>query len=186
MTLLGDFIKSATVIQPFFMGIVIAVIMGMALTAPISSVAIAVAIGLDGLAGGAAVVGCSVQMLGFALMARKDNNLGTVLSIAVGTSMLQFKNILKKPILWLPTIIASAILGPLSTLVFKTETIASGAGMGTSGLVGQFGTFAAMGYNLESYLAVGVLQIALPLVLVLIFDLIMRKMNWLKPGDLKV
>ncbi|HQN74743.1 MAG TPA: PTS sugar transporter subunit IIC, partial [Bacillota bacterium] len=111
MDLLGQFIQTATTIQPFLMGIVIAVVMGMALTAPISSAAIAIAISLGGIAGGAAVVGCSVQMLGFAIMSRKDNNIGTVISVAIGTSMLQFKNILKKPIIWLPTIMVSAILG---------------------------------------------------------------------------
>ena len=110
MRAIGDFIQWATNVQPFLMGIIIAVVMGMALTAPISSAAIAISISLGGIAGGAAVVGCCVQMLGFAVMSRKDNNIGTVISVGIGTSMLQFKNILKKPIIWLPTIIVSAIL----------------------------------------------------------------------------
>ena len=105
MTALGLFIDNATKLQPFLMGIIISVVMGMALTAPISSAALAIAIGISGIAGGAAVVGCCVQMLGFAVMSRKDNNIGIVLSVAFGTSMLQFKNILRKPIIWLPTII---------------------------------------------------------------------------------
>jgi hypothetical protein len=186
MDYFGDLIQVATNLQPFIMGIIIAVIMGMALTAPISSAAIAIAISLGGIAGGAAVVGGSVQMLGFAIMSRKDNNIGTVISIAIGTSMLQFKNILKKPIIWLPTIIVSAILGPLSTLVFKTQTVPTGAGMGTSGLVGQFSTFDAMGVSSVSWLAVIVLQIVLPIILVLIIDIIFRKKGLIKPGDLKI
>jgi len=186
MDYFGDLIQVATNLQPFIMGIIIAVIMGMALTAPISSAAIAIAISLGGIAGGAAVVGGSVQMLGFAIMSRKDNNIGTVISIAIGTSMLQFKNILKKPIIWLPTIIVSAILGPLSTLVFKTQTVPTGAGMGTSGLVGQFSTFDAMAVSSASWLAVIVLQIVLPIILVLIIDIIFRKKGIIKPGDLKI
>jgi hypothetical protein len=186
MIALGDFINRATTLQPFIMGVIIAVIMGMALTAPISSAAIAIAISIGGIAGGAAVVGCSVQMIGFAVMSRKDNNIGTVISIAVGTSMLQFKNILKKPVIWLPTIIVSALLGPLSTLLFKTETTSIGAGMGTSGFVGQLGTLAAMDYNLNSYLSISILHIILPIVLVLMVDIIFRRKGWIQPGDLKL
>jgi len=186
MAAIGKFIVWATEVQPFFMGIIIAVVMGMALTAPISSAAIAVSIGLGGLAGGAAVVGCSVQMLGFAVMSRKDNNIGTIISVGIGTSMLQFKNILRKPIIWLPPIIVSAILGPLSTIVFKTLCDPSGSGMGTSGLVGQFGTFAAMGNSQSFWFSVLILQIGLPLVLVYIFDIIFRKAGWIQPGDLKI
>ncbi len=186
MNLLGDFIQYATNLQPFLMGVIIAVIMGMALTAPISSAAIAIAISMGGIAGGAAVVGGSVQMIGFAIMSRKDNNLGTLISIAIGTSMLQFKNILKKPILWVPTIFVSAILGPISTLVFKIETSSIGAGMGTSGLVGQFETFGVIGYSLNSLLSIFVLHIILPIVLIFIIDLIFRKKGFIQPGDLKI
>ena len=168
------------------MGIIISVVMGMALTAPISSAALAIAIGISGLAGGAAVVGCCVQMIGFAVMSRKDNNIGIVLSVAFGTSMLQFKNILRKPIIWLPTIIVSAILGPLSTLVFKTECVSAGAGMGTSGLVGQFGTLEAMGATSQFYWSLIVLEFLLPIVLVLIIDILFRKFKLIKPGDLKI
>lgn len=186
MQSIGGFINYSTSLQPLLMGIVIAVLMGMALTAPISSAAIAIAISLGGIAGGAAVVGCSVQMLGFAVMSRKDNNIGTVISVAIGTSMLQFKNILKKPIIWLPTIIVSAILGPISTLVFKTETLPLGAGMGTSGLVGQFATLDAMNNSTAAILSVLILQIALPIILVYIVDMIFRKYNLIKKGDLKL
>ncbi len=184
MKAIGDFLKWATTAQPFFMGIIIAVLMGMILTAPISSAAIAIAIGLDGLAGGAAVIGCCVQMLGFAVMSRKDNNFGTVLSVAIGTSMLQFKNILKKPIIWLPTIIVSAILGPLATMAFQTSCTKEGSGMGTSGLVGQIGTIHSMQEN--AWLSILVLQIALPIILVYILDLVFRKAGWIKTGDLKI
>lgn len=186
MNYLGDFIQYATNLQPFFMGIIIAVVMGMALTAPISSAAIAIAISLGGIAGGAAVVGGSVQMIGFAIMSRKDNHIGTVISIAIGTSMLQFKNILRKPMIWLPTIIVSAILGPVSTLILKTETNFIGAGMGTSGFVGQFATLDAMNYNLNAYLSIALLHIILPILLVLTLDTIFRKKGWIQLGDLKL
>jgi len=183
---IGDFIKWATSVQPFFMGIIIAVVMGMALTAPISSAAIAISITLGGIAGGAAVVGCSVQMIGFAVMSRKDNNIGTVISVGIGTSMLQFKNILKKPIIWLPTIIVSAILGPLATIWLKTETDFLGSGMGTSGLVGQYFTFEAMGNTPAFWLSVILLMIALPIILVYIIDIIFRKYGLIVKGDLKI
>lgn len=186
MKSIGDFITWATERQPFIMGIIIAVVMGMILTAPISSAAIAISINLTGLAGGAAVVGCCTQMLGFAVMSRKDNSIGEVISIGIGTSMLQFKNILKKPIIWLPTIIVSAILGPLSTILFKTQTDSTGAGMGTSGLVGQFGTFNLMGNTKEFWLSVLVLQIALPIILVWIVDIVFRKKGLIKKGDLAI
>ncbi|HPX84125.1 MAG TPA: PTS sugar transporter subunit IIC [Bacilli bacterium] len=186
MRAIGNFIQWATTEKPFIMGIIISVVMGMVLTAPISSAAIAISINLGGLAGGAAVVGCCVQMVGFAVMSRKDNNLGTIISVGIGTSMLQFKNILKKPLLWLPTIIVSAILGPLATLVFHVHTDAYGSGMGTSGLVGQFATYSAMGNQLWFWLSVFVLQIALPILLVWLIDLIFRKMGWIQLGDLKI
>lgn len=186
MSAIGSFIDSATTLHPFLMGIVIAVIMGMCLTAPISSAAIAISLKLSGLAGGAAVVGCCVQMLGFAVMGARDNNVGVTISTAIGTSMLQFKNIMKKPIIWLPTIIVSAILGPLSTLVFKVQCDFSGSGMGTSGLVGQIATYSAMGNTKAFWLALIILEIILPIVLVFVVDLIFRKFKLIKPGDLKL
>ena len=185
-TLVGNFVNNATLYQPFLMGIIISVVMGMALTAPISSAAIAVAVGLEGLAGGAAVIGCCVQMLGFAVMSRKDNNIGTVISVGIGTSMLQFKNILKKPLIWLPTIIVSAILGPIGTCLFKLECNPSGAGMGTSGLVGVFGTIEAMGGFENSWFAILIVLIVLPIILVFVMDLIFRKYNLIKKDDLKI
>ena len=186
MQSIGTFIDTATTFQPLIMGIIIAVIMGMALTAPISSAAIAISIGLSGLAAGAALVGGATQMIGFAVMSRKDNSLGVVLSVAFGTSMLQFKNILLKPILWLPTIITSAILGPISTLLFKMETLPTGAGMGTSGLIGQITTLDAMPLNANTLIGIGLLHFILPIVMVFTLDLFFRRKEWIKPGDLKL
>ncbi|HEY8445049.1 MAG TPA: PTS sugar transporter subunit IIC [Bacilli bacterium] len=185
-TAIGNFITRTTELHPFVMGIIISVVMGMALTAPISSAAIAIAINLSGLAAGAAVVGCSVQMVGFAVMSRKDNNLGTIISIGIGTSMLQFKNIVKKPIIWLPTIIVSAILGPLATVVFKVLCNKYGAGMGTSGLVGQIQTFAEMKNTPMTWFSIIGLQIIIPMILVYIIDVIFRKYHLIENGDLKV
>lgn len=186
-------IGKATEVAPFFMGIIIAVVMGMALTAPISSAAIAAVVftgegvGLE-LASGAAVVGCCTQMIGFAIQSRKDNNIGMVISIGLGTSMLQFKNILKKPIVWLPTIIASAILGPISTCLLKLSCIGAGnnSGMGTAGLVGVIGTFNSMGYTWLNALIILSMEIILPAILVFVIDLIFRKFNLIKEGDLRV
>lgn len=189
-------IGNATQAQPFIMGVVVAVLIGMALTAPISSAAIAAMIFVGeecthgsglAIASGAAIVGCCTQMVGFAIQSRKDNNIGMVLSIGVGTSMLQFKNILKKPIIWLPTIIASAILGPIATIVLKTECFGSSAGMGTAGLVGQIGTLSTMGINnWQTWVSIFVLEILAPLILVFFIDLLFRKFNLIKDGDLKV
>jgi uncharacterized protein len=126
-------------------------------------------------------------MLGFAVMGRKDNDVGTTISVAFGTSMLQFKNAMKKPALWLPVIAVSAILGPFSTLVFQTLTDASGAGMGTSGLVGQFATLSAMQDNvLGAWLSIVILQITLPIILVYIADKVARHYKLYGAGDLKI
>ena len=182
---ISEGIKAAMVIAPIPMSIIISVAMGMLLTSPLSSAAIAISIGLGGIAGGAAVIGCTTQMIGFAVQSRKDNNIGMILSIAFGTSMLQFKNILIKPIIWLPTIIASAILGPIFYLIFKPETSPFGAGMGSSGLVGQLQTLEVMDYSVKSIILV-VMMIIVPAVLVLIIDVIFRKASLIKDGDLTV
>lgn len=193
---IGYIVGVATKYQPFIMGIVISVIMGMALTAPISSAAIAAMIftvtdstqnpEAIALAGGAALVGCSVQMVGFAVMSIKDNKIGTVISIGIGTSMLQFKNILKKPVIWLPTIIVSAILGPVSTCLLKLECTGSSAGMGTSGLVGQIGLYSQMGSTWQTWVGILGLHIIIPAVLVFVIDKIFRKLQIIKPGDLLI
>lgn len=192
-------VNSGTQAVPFVMGVVVSVLMGMALTAPISSAAIAAMVFLlpegadpssyQGLiiASGAAVIGCSTQMVGFAIQSRKDNPIGMVISIGIGTSMLQFKNIIKKPVIWLPTIIASAILGPISTCWLKISCMGSSAGMGTAGLVGQIGTISSMGVSSwQAWVGIFGLQIILPLVLVFFIDLLFRKIGWIKEGDLKI
>ncbi|MFU2193909.1 PTS transporter subunit IIC [Streptococcus pluranimalium] len=140
---LGNLIMWATDLQPFLMGMVVSVIVGIALTLPISSAAICAALGLTGLAGGAALAGCCAQMVGFAIMSFRANGLAGVIAQGLGTSMLQVPNILKKPIIWLPTIITSAITGPIATMIFKLEMNgpAIASGMGTSGLVGQIGVY---------------------------------------------
>lgn len=185
-------VNEGTLTVPFIMGIIVSVVMGMALTAPISSAAIAAMVftgegkGLA-IASGAAIIGCCTQMIGFAIQSRKDNSIGMVFSIGIGTSMLQFKNILKKPIIWLPTIIASAILGPISTCWIKVVCMGSSAGMGTAGLVGQIGTYASMGpSSWQTWVGIFGLEIILPGILVFIIDLIFRKFNFYKDGDLKV
>jgi len=184
-------INVSTEAVPFIMGIVVAVLMGMALTAPISSAAIGAVIFLNiagspglALASGAAIVGCSTQMVGFAIQSRKDNGIGQVISIGIGTSMLQFKNILKKPIVWLPTIIASAILGPISTCVLKLKCEGANAGMGTAGLVGQIGTFSSMGNTWQTWIGIFLLEIIVPIILVYFIDLLFRKFGLIKDGDL--
>lgn len=184
-------INNATTYQPFLMGIVISALMGMALTAPISSAAICAIVftgegaGLE-IASGAALIGCCCQMVGFAIQAIHDNKIGMVLSIGFGTSMLEFKNILKKPVIWLPTIIASMILGPISTCLLKVKCMGSSAGMGTAGLVGQIGTISSMGNNVSTYLIIIFFEILAPLVLVFLIDLLFRKLNIIKKGDLTV
>lgn len=133
---IGDLINQGVNMQPFFMSIVVAVLMGIALTAPISSAAIGVMLGLNGLAAGAALAGCCAQMIGFAVMSMDDNDIGDVVAIGIGTSMLQFKNIVKHPIIWLPPILTSAIIAPISTCLLEISCSAIGSGMGTAGLVG--------------------------------------------------
>lgn len=181
-------ISKGTQTVPFIMGIIVAVLMGMALTAPISSAAIAAIIftgtmpGLA-LAGGAAVVGCSTQMVGIAVQARKDNSKGQVISIGVGTSMLEFSNIIKKPIIWLPSIIVSAILGPISTCLVGLECVGSSAGMGTAGFVGQIGTYSTMGNCWQTWVGIFALQIIAPIILTFFIDLLFRKVGWISDGD---
>ena len=183
--LLSALIESSFQIMPFFMCIVVSVLVGMALTAPISSVAICVAIqiGTVPMAAGAALIGCCTQMVGFAAQAAHDNKWGSVLAIGIGTSMLEFKNIIKNPLIWLPTIITSAILGPFAYLFhFATDSV--GAGMGTSGFVGLIDTFDVMGYNPIAIIEVLGICVVAPIILVFFLDLLFRKIGWIKKGDL--
>lgn len=189
MSALGALINTATILRPIPMGILVSVIMGMILTLPISSAAVAIALGLKGLAGGAATVGCCTQMIGFAVASYKENKMDGFLAQGIGTSMLQMPNIIRNPLIWIPPTLASAILGPLATTIFKMENIPEGSGMGTSGLVGQFGTFAAMdGINGSGiiFIKILILHIILPAILTLIISEYMRKKNYIKPGDMKL
>ena len=185
-TWLGVVIQEATELQPFLMGVVISVLMGIILTSPFSSAAIAAAINISGIAGGAALIGCTVNMIGFAVQGRKSNSIATTLSVGLGTSMLQFKNILKKPIIWLPTILVSAILGPMATMFIFTEVNGIGAGMGTSGLVGQFATLTTMGNTPEAWISIIVLQILLPIVLVYLVDLLFIRYKLYTAKDFQI
>ena len=194
----GDFVKWATVLQPFWMGMLVSVVIGVALTLPISSAAICAAIGLTGLAGGAAVAGCCANMVGFAVMSFRENKWGGLVSQGIGTSMLQMPNIVKNPKIWLPAILTSAITGPLATCVFHLEMndpsggVASG--MGTCGFVGQIGVYAgwvndvAMGVkdSITSFDWAGLILISfvLPAILCWAFALFFRKIGWIKEGDL--
>lgn len=189
MKAIGAMINQATLLRPIPMGILVAVLMGMILTLPISSAAIAISLGLSGIAAGASLIGCSAQMIGFAVISYKENGVGGLLAQGLGTSMLQVPNIIKNPKVWIPPIIASAVLGPIGTTLLKMESNSIGAGMGTSGLVGQFGTFAAMGENVQSgklLVMIAFMHFILPAVISYFVAEYMRKNNWIKPGDLKL
>ena len=186
MTALGLLIMRATELQPGPMGAAVSAIMGMILTLPISSAAIAVALNLSGLAAGAAAVGCSTQMIGFAVMSFRENGLSGLLSQGLGTSMLQMPNIVLHPMIWVPPTLASLILGPISTLVFKMTNVPSGAGMGTSGLVGQFGAIEAMGASPSALFQIALMHFLLPAVTTLLIAEAMRKIGLIKSGDMKL
>ncbi len=184
----GNFINTTTEMRPVPMGILVSVIMGMALTAPISSAAIAISLGLDGIAGGAACVGCCANMIGFAVASYRENKWSGIVSQGLGTSMLQVGNIVRKPWIWLPAILTSAILGPVSSAVLKMTTYSGGAGMGTSGLVGPFLTYTSMtdgGQSvLYTVLCIVFMHFILPAVISLGISEAMRKLGWLRSGDM--
>jgi len=186
MLAFGELINWSVGRHPFIMGIIVATLMGMALTAPISSAAIAIMIGLDGLAAGAATVGCSAQMVGFAISSFRENGWSGVLSQGIGTSMLQIANVLKNPLIILPPVAASIILAPFATMVFLMENTPEGAGMGTSGLVGQIFTFATMGFDAQTAIYVMILHISGPAIICWFISEIMRKKSWIKPGDMAI
>lgn len=180
----------ATEMQPFYMGIIVSVVVGVVLTLPISSAALCMMLGLSGLAAGAATVGCCTQMVGFAVMSFKENGWGGLFAQGIGTSMLQMGNIVKNPKIWIPPTLASAIIGLLATVVFKMENSPIGAGMGTCGFVGQIATLSTMseagrgGANI--YLLMLLLHFVLPAIVTLIIAQIMRKKGYIKDGDLKL
>ena len=199
----GNFIMMTTELQPFFMGIAVSVLMGIALTLPISSAAICASLGLVGLAGGAAVAGCCAQMVGFAVMSFKENRWGGLVSQGIGTSMLQMPNIVKNPRIWIPPILASAITGPIATCIFGLQMNGApvNSGMGTCGLCGQIGVWTGWLSPVEKAVEMGATAITpaamdwiglvlicfvLPAVLSTVFCEILRKMGWIKEGDLKL
>jgi uncharacterized membrane protein len=190
MTGFGNLIMYATELNPIPMGILVSILMGIALTLPISSAAIGIMLGLSGLAAGAATVGCAAQMVGFAVISYRENGIGGVFAQGLGTSMLQVPNIVKNWKIWIPSILTSAILGPIATTVLKMENTPIGSGMGTSGLVGQFGTVSAMEAagkgGTAMYIMILVFQIILPALMTLAIAEFMRKKEWIKEGDLKL
>ena len=188
MTALGDFINWGTEQQPFVMGIVVSVVMGLCLTLPISSAAIGISLGLSGIAAGAAVVGCCCQMVGFAVSSYRENKLGGLFAQGIGTSMLQMPNIVRHPLIWIPPTLASAILGPVATLLVGLPCNAIGSGMGTAGLVGPIMTYTEMANAGEpvwySLLIIAAILVVAPAALSLTFSEIMRKLGWIKQGDM--
>ena len=184
MTALGQMVNYATELQPIPMGVLVSTIMGIVLTLPISSAALAIALKLDGLAAGAATVGCCAQMVGFAVASYRENKMGGLVAQGLGTSMLQVPNIIKNPMIWIPPTIASALLGPVASAIFKMRNNSVGAGMGTSGLVGQFATVETMGAS--SLPLILVLHFLAPAVITLIVSEYMRKKGWIKFGDMKL
>ena len=194
----GNAIMWATELQPFFMGMIVSVVVGIALTLPISSAAICAALGLTGLAGGAAVAGCCAQMIGFAVMSFRENKWGGLFAQGIGTSMLQMGNIVKNPRIWIPPILASAITGPISTCLFqmKMNGAAVASGMGTCGLVGQIGVYTGWVQDIANgaktaitamdWIGLLLICFVLPAVLTLIFAAPMRKMGWILEDDLKL
>ena len=190
MLYLGSVINSATTLSPFLMGITVSVLVGCALTLPISSVAICVMLGIDGLAAGAATAGCCAQMVGFAVISFRDNGIGGLLSQGLGTSMLQIGNIARKPVIWLAPTLTAAILGPVSTVWLQMTNNALGAGMGTAGLVGPLAAFATMS---EAGAAAGPLVTKIvclyfiaPALISLAIHYALKTLGWVKPGDMKL
>lgn len=195
---LGRLIMWATDLQPFVMGIIVSVLVGIALTLPISSAAICAALSLTGLAGGAAVAGCCANMVGFAVMSFKENKWGGLISQGLGTSMLQMGNIVKNPKIWIPPIIASAITGPLATCVFKLQMNGTpvSSGMGTCGLVGQIGVYSGWINDIAAgsktavtamdWIGLIMISFILPAVISLLAGSFLRKIGWIKENDLKL
>lgn len=189
MSWLGSLINWGTEQQPFLMGIVVSVLMGMILTLPISSAALGIILNLSGLAAGAATIGCCCNMVGFAAASYRENKIGGFLAQGIGTSMLQVPNIVRKPIIWLPAILSSAILGPVGTMVLHMTSNATGSGMGTAGLVGQIMTWQVMTQTeaqIVVLIKILVIQVLLPALVTLGISEFMRKRKWIKPGDMKL
>ncbi len=189
MMWLGSLINWGTEQQPLLMGVVVSVLMGMILTLPISSAALGVILNLSGLAAGAATVGCCCNMIGFAVASYRENKIGGFLAQGIGTSMLQVPNIVRHPLIWVPAIISSAILGPVGTMVFHMTNNATGSGMGTAGLVGPLMTWQVMTQTEAGtivLLKIILIQFVLPAVLTLLISEFMRKKKWIRFGDMKL
>lgn len=187
MAALGEVVNWGTERQPFLMGIVVAVVMGMVLTLPISSAALGVILGLSGIAAGAATVGCSAQMVGFAVASFRENRWSGLLAQGLGTSMLQVPNIVRHPLIWVPPTLASALLGPVATVVLGIQSNAVGSGMGTSGLVGQIMTWQVMAPQWgtsDTLAAILGLHVLAPALLTLAISELMRRRGWIKPGEM--
>lgn len=194
----GNAIKWATELQPFFMGILVSVIVGIALTLPISSAAICAALGLTGLAGGAAVAGCCAQMVGFAVMSFKENRWGGLVSQGIGTSMLQMGNIIKNPRIWIAPIVTSAITGPMATCLFKLQMNGTpvSSGMGTCGFVGQIGVYSGWVADIANgtktaitgfdWAGLILISFILPAVICPLINMFLKKIGWVKDGDMKL
>ena len=186
MTALGEFVMWATELMPALMGGLVAAVMGIILTSPLSSAAIAIVLGLEGIAAGAAVAGTAANMVGFAVSSYRENKINGLISQGLGTSMLQLPNVMKNPKIWIPPIIASIAAGIVSAAVFGMENTPTGAGMGTSGLVGQFGAFTAMGFSAGTLVQVIVVHFIIPAVISLIVSEFMRKKGWIQFGDMSL
>ncbi|MBQ2933943.1 MAG: PTS sugar transporter subunit IIC [Clostridia bacterium] len=190
MNSIGDVINFGVKQQPIICGIIVSVVMGICLTLPISSAAIGISLKLSGLAAGAAVVGCCCNMVGFAVASYRENKMSGLISQGIGTSMLQMPNIVRKPIIWLPAIISSAILGPISTAVLKMTSTPTGSGMGTAGLVGPFETYINMvdlGVSpVVTIIEILAMHIILPAIIALGVSETMRKLKWIRPGDMRL
>ena len=189
MKILGTFIREATELQPFIMGVVVSVVMGIILTLPISSAALSIILGLSGIAAGASTVGCAAQMVGFAVISFKANRWNGLLAQGLGTSMLQVPNIMRKPVIWIPPIVASAILGPIATIIFRMENNPAGGGMGTSGLVGQLMTWQTMSsHTAHSVLLIEILLLHFLLPAIISYGVYynMEKKGFIKAEDYKL
>lgn len=189
MAWLGSLINWGTEQQPFLMGIVVSVLMGMILTLPISSAALGVILNLSGLAAGAATVGCCCNMIGFAVASWRENKFSGFLAQGIGTSMLQVPNIVRHPLIWLPSILSSAILGPVGTMLLHMTNNATGSGMGTAGLVGPLMTWQVMTQTEAAtivLLKIIVIQFVLPAAVTLLISEFMRKRRWISYGDMKL
>ena len=186
MYYLGEFVNTATELQPFLMGIIVSVVVGVVLTLPISSAALCAMIAITGIAGGAAAVGCCCQMVGFAVCSFRENKWNGLVSQGLGTSMLQMGNICRRPLIWIPPTLAAAICGPISTMVFKLKCTGVSAGMGTCGMVGPIGIITDSGTDTVTWVGLVLCCIVLPAVISLAVSEIMRKAGWIKFGDMKL